>query len=71
MGHNLGNLDRLLRIILGVGAVTAGILKGHGAGCILAIVGLVLVITGLAGYCFMYAMAGVSTYCPQSLRKGC
>jgi len=66
MTTNVGNLDRLIRMTAGVGAVVAGFMTGSGAGCILTIVGLALIVSGMAGSCLLYSMLGVSTYCPPS-----
>ena len=55
---NVGNLDRLVRLFLGLflmaGAAT-GVIGPWGY------IGLVLMLTGVAAYCPVYALVGFST----------
>lgn len=71
MTRNEGNLDRIVRIVAGaalavlfVTGVAAGVL-----GWILLALGAVLVLTGLTGFCPLYAVFGVQT-CPIGERRG-
>ncbi len=60
MPTNEGNLDRALRVIAGVGILSLAFI---GPQTVWGYVGLVPLITGLVGYCPLYAMLGLST-CP-------
>lgn len=64
MSRNLGHLDRLIRLMVGVGLVMGGVFNG-GWGWLAALVGLVLVITGMSGNCFIYSILDWSTYTPS------
>lgn len=61
MCKNVGNLDRLIRIMFGLGMIFQGVLIGHGTGCIVAVAGLVPLISGLASKCPLYELLGLST----------
>ncbi len=65
MKKNLGNADRIIRIILAaflaflyLGNMVTGTL-----GIVLAILGGVLLLTGLLGFCPLYKLVGLSS-CP-------
>jgi hypothetical protein len=60
MPTNEGNLDRALRVIAGAGILSLAFI---GPQTVWGYVGLVPLITGLVGYCPLYAMLGLST-CP-------
>jgi len=60
MPTNEGNLDRALRVIAGAGILSLAFIGPQTAW---GYVGLVPLITGLVGYCPLYAMLGLST-CP-------
>jgi len=68
MTRNLGNTDRLIRIVAGAGLIFGGFVKTGGLGCILSIVGLVLVLTGMAGRCPLCSIFNINTctYRPQA-----
>ncbi len=62
MKVNEGKLDRAIRVVLGVGAwLAVAILGIHPLTIILAVVGLVLVVTGAVGYCPSYQLLGINT----------
>ncbi|MDH5762559.1 MAG: DUF2892 domain-containing protein [Nitrospinota bacterium] len=61
MCRNVGNIDRLVRIMFGLGMIFQGVVVGHGTGCILAIAGLVPLISGLVSKCPLYAMLKLNT----------
>ena len=69
MTRNVGKIDRLVRLIIGIilgvlvfsGAV-AGILRG-----ILLFLTFSIPLSGLIGYCPFYTLFGVST-CPSKLK---
>jgi len=70
MVRNEGNLDRVLRGIVGAVlliAWIAGWFSGAVAG-VLGIVGLVLVATAIVGFCPAYRLFGVST-CPTPQKR--
>jgi hypothetical protein len=58
MKRNEGNLDRLLRVGVGLGLIGA-----HLAGALgpWAWIGVVPLLTGLAGTCPLYSVLGIST----------
>lgn len=60
MNKNVGGIDKILRIILGlvlVGATIAGMLPVWGY------IGIVPLATGLMGWCPLYPLLGINT-CP-------
>ena len=65
MKKNLGNIDRIIRLIL---LVVVGILYFTGTisgtlGIVLLVVGVVLGLTALIGFCPLYTLLGINT-CP-------
>lgn len=60
MPTNEGTIDRALRVIAGAGILSLAFV---GPQTVWGYVGLVPLITGLVGYCPLYAMLGLST-CP-------
>lgn len=60
MSRNAGNLDRVLRVIVGVALIAGTLLGVLGAW---AWVGLVPIATAAAGWCPLYALLGLNT-CP-------
>lgn len=61
MCKNVGTLDRLVRIMFGLGMVFQGVLVGHGTGCALAVAGLVPLISGLVSRCPLYSSININT----------
>ena len=61
MCKNVGSLDRLIRIMFGMGMIFQGVLIGQGTGCIVAVAGLVPLISGLASKCPLYALLNLNT----------
>ncbi|MFP3947700.1 MAG: YgaP family membrane protein [Gemmatimonadota bacterium] len=60
---NEGNLDRGLRIALGLGLVVlgfGGVLEG-GLALAVGVVGLIPLATGLVGWCPLYSVLGIDT----------
>ena len=71
MKANENGIDRAIRFILGASILIASFVwldasAGSITGVIAAIIGAVLLITGLVGFCPAYRLVGLST-CP----KGC
>lgn len=60
MKHNVGAVDRVLRILLGLGLLSATVLVEGGARW-LGLIGLVPLITGIVGSCPMYSLFGLSS----------
>ncbi len=63
MEQNVGPLDRITRLILGSLAFFVGYFFQIGGwlGWVLIIGGLVLIVTGVSGYCLTYKLFGWST----------
>ena len=55
---NEGNIDRAVRIVVGLGLIALAFVGSHGW---LYLVGLVPLITGLVGYCPLYRALGIRT----------
>ncbi len=61
---NIGSTDRSIRIVLGIAMIAAFfMMNGTTAWHYVYLLGIVPLITGLAGSCPLYAMMGIST-CP-------
>jgi hypothetical protein len=54
---NVGNLDRIARIVLGVTMLGCGIYSGNWWGAI----GIVLILTGIFSRCGLYTLFGITT----------
>jgi len=62
MTRNLANIDRLARIIFGFGLIAASIVWNEPyTSCILSIIGLVALVTGLISRCPLYAIFKINT----------
>jgi len=57
MNKNIGSTDRVIRIILGVAIIGAGVYLQSWWGAI----GAVPIVTALLGWCPPYAMLGINT----------
>lgn len=63
MKKNMGTADRIIRVIL---AIAVGILYAAGqitgtAAVILGVLAVILLVTGVVGFCPLYAPFGIST----------
>jgi hypothetical protein len=58
MKLNVGGIDRILRIVVGVGLVAATVM---GMLPVWGYIGAIPLVTGLVGFCPLYPMLGVST----------
>jgi len=60
--QNVGGIDRVLRIVLGIAMVDIGlfVLKGT-TGTVVGIIGLIPLATGLVGFCPLYLPFKFST----------
>jgi len=66
MKSNESGADRAVRVVLGIVALIAsfmwlGVMDGNILGIIVAIVGVVMLLTGLVGFCPAYKLVGLST----------
>lgn len=62
MTRNVGMLDRVIRVIAGLVLAVAGLwVFGAIGGYVLALIGVVLVLTGLMGFCPLYRLLGINT----------
>jgi hypothetical protein len=63
MKTNESNLDRIVRVIIGLGLIVlyyTGIVTG-GWGTVAIIIGAIAVLTGIIGFCPIYALLKIST----------
>jgi hypothetical protein len=59
---NVGNLDRLIRVILGLALVLVPLIGGWALWSgVVAVIGAVLVVTAIVGFCPIYALFGLSS----------
>jgi len=63
MTKNVGNADKIIRIILAVVAAILAFVVGAGSvgGIVLLVVAAVLLVTALVGFCPLYRLFGMST----------
>lgn len=57
MKKNEGNLDRVIRVVLGVGIIGAGVYMQNWLG----LIGIVPLATAAMGWCPLYSIIGVSS----------
>ncbi len=63
MKVNEGLWDRIVRVILGVILGYFGFFSMQGTGgIVLGIIGLILLVTGIVGFCPAYRLLGISTH---------
>jgi hypothetical protein len=62
MKKNVGGIDRVVRVLVGVFLIGLGLgaIRGKG-GLIVAVAGLVPLLTGVTGYCALYEPLNVDT----------
>ena len=63
---NEGTLDRTIRIVLGLALLSLTLV---GPRTLLGLVGAVPLLTGIVGFCPLYALVGIRT-CPASRKEG-
>jgi sulfite exporter TauE/SafE len=64
MKINESTTDRVIRVILGIILAAIGIFEIGSAevlGIILIVVGLIILITGVTGFCALYSLLGIKT----------
>ena len=59
MNANVGGIDRVLRIVIGIVLLAVAVLGGHAW----AYIGIVPLLTGLLGWCPAYCPLGFSSAC--------
>ncbi|GAB4285280.1 MAG: DUF2892 domain-containing protein [Roseovarius sp.] len=60
---NVGNADRILRIVIGIALLAGYYFNSDGTYSWLYLIGIIPLVTGLVGSCPAYALFGLST-CP-------
>lgn len=61
MTRNVGGIDRILRIVIGLALILGFILNTEASFRWLYLIGLVPLVTGLFGTCPLYSLLGVNT----------
>ncbi len=61
MRHNVGKVDRIIRVTAGVVLIGTGFFVGGGVGTALMVVGLIPLVTGMAGNCPLYGICHIDT----------
>jgi len=62
MKSNMGNADRVLRVIVGIVLVVVGFAVLNGTvGIVVGVIGLILLATGLIGWCPLYTLFNLKT----------
>jgi hypothetical protein len=60
--QNVGSIDRIIRIVLGLALIGIGFfVLGSTVGAIVGVIGSILVLTGLVGWCPLYLLFKFST----------
>jgi hypothetical protein len=65
--HNVGTMDRVIRVLLGLGLLGAVFVVEGGARW-LGLIGLIPLLTGIVGACPLYTLFGLSS-CPIARAK--
>lgn len=58
---NVGTIDRIVRIVVGLALLAGFFLNSEASLRWLYLIGLVPLVTGLAGSCLLYRLFGIST----------
>ena len=63
MTTNESSVDRIIRLVVGIVALVAAFAVGLGSlgGIILAVVGVVMLVTAAVGFCPLYRVFGMNT----------
>ena len=63
MKANESGTDRVIRLVLGIILLILGwaVLHNSVLGVILDIIGIILIITGITGFCLLYSVLGINT----------
>jgi uncharacterized membrane protein YuzA (DUF378 family) len=62
MCFNVGKLDRVLRILIGLALIAYGVVT---ANMIVAVIGAIPLITGIIGFCPIYPIFKLNTGCKK------
>jgi len=62
MKRNVGQIDRFIRIVLGILIIAVGVVKQSWWGAI----GIIPLVTGLVGWCALYVPFKISTHKAES-----
>jgi len=65
MTKNVGTIDRILRIVVGLALIAGFFINSGGSYSWLYLIGVVPLATGLMGSCLLYNVFGIST-CPTN-----
>ncbi len=58
---NVGDVDRALRVVAGAGMIVTAVVVEAGARWIVGAIGVMLLVTGLVRWCWLYVPLGIST----------
>lgn len=61
MRKNIGNVERIVRVVLGIVVVSLAFVGPQSSW---AFLGIIPIVTGLIGYCPPYALLGIDTTSP-------
>lgn len=64
MEKNEGNLDRMIRVLLGLALIAYALLMPTASLAVIAWIGVIPLVTGLIGWCPIYRIFGMNT-CPM------
>ncbi|HMS13396.1 MAG TPA: DUF2892 domain-containing protein [Microthrixaceae bacterium] len=69
MVHNVGSVDRIVRIVVAAAAIGIAAAVGFGSigGVVLLVVAAIMAVTAAVGSCPLYRLVGVNT-CPVDQR---
>jgi hypothetical protein len=62
MDCNIGKIDRIIRLVIGVALL---LLAFQLQSILLGIVGLVVLVTGVIKFCLLYKLLGINTGCQK------
>ena len=65
MKKNVGTTDRIIRIIVGIIGIVLGLIYKN---LIIGIIGIIILMTGIIGFCGLYTILGINT-CKISTKK--
>lgn len=65
MKKNVGGIDRILRIVVGLALIAGYFLNGDAAYGWLYLLGIIPLATGLMSHCMLYRVLGINT-CPMN-----
>lgn len=61
MEKNVGSIDRIIRIVVGIVLLLWGVGNGGLLGWIAVILGLIVLLTGILGWCWLYKLLKINT----------